>query len=220
MANFIDKASISSVATAIIIALIILAIYGIKKYSAQHPSTNDIMKLVEGLANTAVAQLEKKDADGNTKLHTAIKFVLNVLSGYKFKNLPDNIEDIVIGYIEKAVLDTRYKQATIASNNEQANVLANAPTAQDLTSLPAENGEMITKGNAPSVDTDENDPQASKINTPVADTEASEDETDKPVDVPSASEDQVQQVVLTINNQKPDENGNINIELPKVEKEK
>lgn len=221
MANFIDAAKVPTLIAVCVVVLGLLLLIGFKWWFRRHPSNTALMKIIKELVDGAVAELDKKDCDGNTKLHNAIAMVLKGLNTLGIK-IPDNIEAIITGFIEKAVLDTRYKQATIASNNEQANVLANAPLAQDLTNLPAENGEMITKGNAPSADTDEGNAQENKTNIPVSDDEATEAETAKPVDVPEAEsvEPAPVQAVLTINNQKPDENGNINLDIPKVEKDK
>ena len=169
------------IVTVVTVLVILLALYGVKYFRTHLPATK-LQALIQKFCESVVNELDKTDASGQTKLHSAIKQVLNNLKILGI-HIPDGIEAIIEAEVEKAVTNMRYKKAVTNSSNAVANNTAvpetNTNTPADTSNLPADSNDMVTTGTATSVDTDTSEDDDSKVNVPKSADEVEPDATTK-----------------------------------------
>lgn len=167
MSKLITVASVAALAVAILLVVVIIGAIVAVKYYKTHPPKTALLRMINSLAKDVVVVLDQKDETGNTKLHSAITFIVDTLKEWHIK-VPDNIERIAENAIEAAVSSLRAEQATAYGTPDEpteATTTISSPVA--ASNLPAASNDIITQGTATSVDTgDEND---TKVNVPVHD---------------------------------------------------
>lgn len=166
----------SLIVAVVIIVVVAGALYGVKYFRTHLPATK-LQALIQKLCESIVNELDTTDASGQTKLHSAIKQVLEALA-ICHVHIPDGIETIIEAEVEKAVTNMKYKKAITNNNNASAaNTTPStaAPTAPatpaDSSNLPADDNDMVTTGTAPSVDTGTSEDDDGKVNVPKAEDE-------------------------------------------------
>lgn len=166
----------SLIVAVVIIVVVAGALYGVKYFRTHLPATK-LQALIQKFCESIVNELDTTDASGQTKLHSAIKQVLEALA-ICHVHIPDGIETIIEAEVEKAVTNMKYKKAITNNNNvNAANTTPStaAPTAPatpaDSSNLPADDNDMVTTGTAPSVDTGTSEDDDGKVNVPKAEDE-------------------------------------------------
>lgn len=166
----------SLIVAVVIIVVVAGALYGVKYFRTHLPATK-LQALIQKFCESIVNELDTTDASGQTKLHSAIKQVLEALA-ICHVHIPDGIETIIEAEVEKAVTNMKYKKAITNNNNvNAANTTPStaAPTAPattaDSSNLPADDNDMVTTGNAPSVETGTSEDDDGKVNVPKAEDE-------------------------------------------------
>lgn len=186
MSKALTVSEICALIYAVTAIVLLLGALGIVKYTRTHPPKSVYMKVLSSLASDAVRELETQDLDGRTKMHGVIKSVIDNLRILKLP-IPEGVETIIENAAEHAVADMKNDSAIASGASATAN---SVPTPQP-SDLPAENGEMITKGTAegeylgendviptdtPDADTDSTDTTTAPVSTPVADTTTTQKE--------------------------------------------
>lgn len=180
MSKFFSTLGVNALYSVIVAVVIILvvagALYGVKYFRTHLPATK-LQALIQKFCESIVNELDTTDASGQTKLHSAIKQVLEALA-ICHVHIPDGIETIIEAEVEKAVTNMKYKKAITNNNNvNAANTTPStaAPTAPatpaDSSNLPADDNDMVTTGNAPSVETGTSEDDDGKVNVPKAEDE-------------------------------------------------
>lgn len=180
MSKFFSALGVNALYSVIVAVVIILvvagALYGVKYFRTHLPATK-LQALIQKFCESIVNELDTTDASGQTKLHSAIKQVLEALA-ICHVHIPDGIETIIEAEVEKAVTNMKYKKAITNNNNvNAANTTPStaAPTAPatpaDSSNLPADDNDMVTTGTAPSVDTGTSEDDDGKVNVPKAEDE-------------------------------------------------
>lgn len=166
----------SLIVAVVIIVVVAGALYGVKYFRTHLPATK-LQALIQKFCESIVNELDTTDASGQTKLHSAIKQVLEALA-ICHVHIPDGIETIIEAEVEKAVTNMKYKKAITNNNNvNAANTTPStaAPTAPatpaDSSNLPADDNDMVTTGTAPSVETGTSEDDDGKVNVPKAEDE-------------------------------------------------
>lgn len=166
----------SLIVAVVIIVVVAGALYGVKYFRTHLPATK-LQALIQKFCESIVNELDTTDASGQTKLHSAIKQVLEALA-ICHVHIPDGIETIIEAEVEKAVTNMKYKKAITNNNNASAaNTTPStaAPTASatpaDSANLPADDNDMVTTGTAPSVETGTSEDDDGKVNVPKAEDE-------------------------------------------------
>lgn len=166
----------SLIVAVVIIVVVAGALYGVKYFRTHLPATK-LQALIQKFCESIVNELDTTDASGQTKLHSAIKQVLEALA-ICHVHIPDGIETIIEAEVEKAVTNMKYKKAITNNNNvNAANTTPStaAPTAPstpaDSANLPADDNDMVTTGTAPSVETGTSEDDDGKVNVPKAEDE-------------------------------------------------
>lgn len=166
----------SLIVAVVIIVVVAGALYGVKYFRTHLPATK-LQALIQKFCESIVNELDTTDASGQTKLHSAIKQVLEALA-ICHVHIPDGIETIIEAEVEKAVTNMKYKKAITNNNNASAaNTTPStaAPTASatpaDSSNLPADDNDMVTTGTAPSVETGTSEDDDGKVNVPKAEDE-------------------------------------------------
>jgi len=166
----------SLIVAVVIIVVVAGALYGVKYFRTHLPATK-LQALIQKFCESIVNELDTTDASGQTKLHSAIKQVLEALA-ICHVHIPDGIETIIEAEVEKAVTNMKYKKAITNNNNvNAANTTPStaAPTAPatpaDSSNLPADGNDMVTTGTAPSVETGTSEDDDGKVNVPKAEDE-------------------------------------------------
>lgn len=180
MSKFFSALGVNALYSVIVAVVIILvvagALYGVKYFRTHLPATK-LQALIQKFCESIVNELDTTDASGQTKLHSAIKQVLEALA-ICHVHIPDGIETIIEAEVEKAVTNMKYKKAITNNNNASAanttpaTVAPTAPaTPADSSNLPADDNDMVTTGTAPSVDTGTSEDDDGKVNVPKAEDE-------------------------------------------------
>ena len=180
MSKFFSALGVNALYSVIVAVVIILvvagALYGVKYFRTHLPATK-LQALIQKFCESIVNELDTTDASGQTKLHSAIKQVLEALA-ICHVHIPDGIETIIEAEVEKAVTNMKYKKAITNNNNASAaNTTPStaAPTAPatpaDSANLPADDNDMVTTGTAPSVETGTSEDDDGKVNVPKAEDE-------------------------------------------------
>ena len=180
MSKFFSALGVNALYSVIVAVVIILvvagALYGVKYFRTHLPATK-LQALIQKFCESIVNELDTTDASGQTKLHSAIKQVLEALA-ICHVHIPDGIETIIEAEVEKAVTNMKYKKAITNNNNvNAANTTPStaAPTAPatpaDSSNLPADGNDMVTTGTAPSVETGTSEDDDGKVNVPKAEDE-------------------------------------------------
>lgn len=166
----------SLIVAVVIIVVVAGALYGVKYFRTHLPATK-LQALIQKFCESIVNELDTTDASGQTKLHSAIKQVLEALA-ICHVHIPDGIETIIEAEVEKAVTNMKYKKAITNNNNvNAANTTPStaAPTAPatpaDSSNLPADDNDMVTTGTAPSVETGTSEDDDGKVNVPKSEDE-------------------------------------------------
>lgn len=166
----------SLIVAVVIIVVVAGALYGVKYFRTHLPATK-LQALIQKFCESIVNELDTTDASGQTKLHSAIKKVLEALV-ICHVHIPDGIETIIEAEIEKAVTNMKYKKAITNNNNASAanttpsTAAPAAPaTPADSANLPADDNDMVTTGTAPSVETGASEDDDGKVNVPKAEDE-------------------------------------------------
>ena len=180
MSKFFSALGVNALYSLIVAVVIILvvagAMFGVKYFRTHVPATK-LQALIQKFCESIVNELDTTDASGQTKLHSAIKQVLEALA-ICHVHIPDGIETIIEAEVEKAVTNMKYKKAITNNNNASAaNTTPStaAPTAPatpaDSANLPADDNDMVTTGTAPSVETGTSEDDDGKVNVPKAEDE-------------------------------------------------
>ena len=180
MSKFFSALGVNAIYSLIVAVVIILvvagAMFGVKYFRTHLPATK-LQALIQKFCESIVNELDTTDASGQTKLHSAIKQVLEALA-ICHVHIPDGIETIIEAEVEKAVTNMKYKKAITNNNNASAaNTTPStaAPTAPatpaDSANLPADDNDMVTTGTAPSVETGTSEDDDGKVNVPKAEDE-------------------------------------------------
>lgn len=180
MSKFFSALGVNALYSVIVAVVIILvvagALYGVKYFRTHLPATK-LQALIQKFCESIVNELDTTDASGQTKLHSAIKQVLEALA-ICHVHIPDGIETIIEAEVEKAVTNMKYKKAITNNNNvNAANTTPStaAPTAPatpaDSSNLPADDNDMVTTGTAPSVETGTSEDDDGKVNVPKSEDE-------------------------------------------------
>lgn len=180
MSKFFSTLGVNALYSVIVAVVIILvvagALYGVKYFRTHLPATK-LQALIQKFCESIVNELDTTDASGQTKLHSAIKQVLEALA-ICHVHIPDGIETIIEAEVEKAVTNMKYKKAITNNNNVNAanttpsTATPTAPaTPADSSNLPADDNDMVTTGNAPSVETGTSEDDDGKVNVPKAEDE-------------------------------------------------
>lgn len=180
MSKFFSALGVNALYSLIVAVVIILvvagALFGVKYFRTHLPATK-LQALIQKFCESIVNELDTTDASGQTKLHSAIKQVLEALA-ICHVHIPDGIETIIEAEVEKAVTNMKYKKAITNNNNASAaNTTPSmaAPTAPatpaDSANLPADDNDMVTTGTAPSVETGTSEDDDGKVNVPKAEDE-------------------------------------------------
>lgn len=166
----------SLIVAVVIIVVVAGALYGVKYFRTHLPATK-LQALIQKFCESIVNELDTTDASGQTKLHSAIKQVLEALA-ICHVHIPDGIETIIEAEVEKAVTNMKYKKAITNNNNASAanttpsTAAPAAPaTPADSANLPADDNDMVTTGTAPSVETGTSEDDDGKVNVPKAEDE-------------------------------------------------
>lgn len=180
MSKFFSALGVNALYSVIVAVVIILvvagALYGVKYFRTHLPATK-LQALIQKFCESIVNELDTTDASGQTKLHSAIKQVLEALA-ICHVHIPDGIETIIEAEVEKAVTNMKYKKAITNNNNASAanttpaTVAPTAPaTPADSSNLPADDNDMVTTGTAPSVETGTSEDDDGKVNVPKSEDE-------------------------------------------------
>lgn len=180
MSKFFSALGVNALYSVIVAVIIILvvagALFGVKYFRTHLPATK-LQALIQKFCESIVNELDTTDASGQTKLHSAIKQVLEALA-ICHVHIPDGIETIIEAEVEKAVTNMKYKKAITNNNNASAanttpgTVAPTAPaTPADSSNLPADDNDMVTTGTAPSVETGTSEDDDGKVNVPKAEDE-------------------------------------------------
>ena len=180
MSKFFSALGVNALYSVIVAVVIILvvagALYGVKYFRTHLPATK-LQALIQKFCESIVNELDTTDASGQTKLHSAIKQVLEALA-ICHVHIPDGIETIIEAEVEKAVTNMKYKKAI--TNNNNVNAANTTPstaapiapaTPADSANLPADDNDMVTTGTAPSVETGTSEDDDGKVNVPKAEDE-------------------------------------------------
>lgn len=177
MSKFFSALGVNALYSLIVAVVIILvvagAMFGVKYFRTHLPATK-LQALIQKFCESIVNELDTTDASGQTKLHSAIKQVLEALA-ICHVHIPDGIETIIEAEVEKAVTNMKYKKAITNNNNASAantTPAATVPTAPaDSANLPADDNDMVTTGTAPSVETGTSEDDDGKVNVPKSEDE-------------------------------------------------
>ena len=180
MSKFFSALGVNALYSVIVAVVIIVvvagALFGVKYFRTHLPATK-LQALIQKFCESIVNELDTTDASGQTKLHSAIKQVLEALA-ICHVHIPDGIETIIEAEVEKAVTNMKYKKAITNNNNASAanttpaTVAPTAPaTPADSSNLPADDNDMVTTGTAPSVETGTSEDDDGKVNVPKSEDE-------------------------------------------------